>query len=93
MHYSGYTSLNIIWYNERVQKSFLHIALGDSYGNYENALSKSKLETLEERRKHLCIKVAKKTTAKHQKHRNWFIPESRPNTISLKEMLRPLLEE
>ena len=32
---------------ERVQKSFLHIALGDCYGRYENALDVSGLETLE----------------------------------------------
>ena len=68
---------------ERVQKSFLHIALGDRYVNYENALSVGKLETLEERRKTLCINFAKKA-AKHPKHRNWFVPESGPNTRSEK---------
>ena len=68
---------------ERVQKSFLHIALGDSYGDYDNALSISKLETLEERRKNLCIKFAKKA-AKHPKHKDWFVPESKPNTRSEK---------
>ena len=68
---------------KRVQKSSLHIALGDGYGDYENALSISKLETLEERRKNLCIKFAKKA-AKHPKHKDWFVPESKPNTRSEK---------
>ena len=68
---------------ERVQKSFLHIALGSNYANYENALSKSKLETLEDRRKQLCLNFAVKA-AKHPKHSNWFVPESGPNTRSVK---------
>ena len=39
---------------ERVQKSFLQIALGKKYCGYENALELCELETLEERRLKLC---------------------------------------
>ena len=39
---------------ERVQKSFLHIALGNSYKTYESALEITGLETLENRRLKLC---------------------------------------
>ena len=35
---------------ERVQKSFLHIAFGTNYGNYETALDRANLDTLESRR-------------------------------------------
>ena len=60
---------------ERVQKSFLHIALGENYGNYEDALKTTNLESLEERRMLLCTKFAKKS-AKHPKHKSWFQPNT-----------------
>ena len=58
---------------ERVQKSFLHIALGENYCNYEDALKTTNLESLEERRILLCTKFAKKS-AQHPKHKTWFQP-------------------
>ena len=45
---------------ERIQKVALRIILGDSYQCYENALTITKLQTLHERRKDLCLKFAKK---------------------------------
>ena len=45
---------------ERIQKVALRIILGDSYQSYENALAITKLQTLHERRKDLCLKFAKK---------------------------------
>ena len=45
---------------ERVQKSALKIILKDSYQSYENALNKLDIETLEDRRKVLCLQFAKK---------------------------------
>ena len=45
---------------ERVQKSALKIILGSNYVNYSNALNVLKLQSLEERRKSLCLKFAKK---------------------------------
>ena len=56
---------------ERVQKTALHIILGDSYHSYVNALDIVKLETLEARRHKLCLKFARKAAA-HPKHSNWF---------------------
>ena len=44
---------------ERVQKVALRIILGDCYLDYENALNLTKLKTLSERRKDLCLKFAK----------------------------------
>ena len=68
---------------ERVQKTFMYIVLGNNYINYESALDKTQLETLENRRMLLCIKFAQKAS-KHPKHKNWFCPntETGPNTRS-----------
>ena len=62
---------------ERVQKAFLHGALGQTYTSYEHALDVSKLETLESRIESLCLNFAKKA-AKHPKNRQWFV-ETDPN--------------
>ena len=43
-----------------INKVALRIILGDSYQCYENALTITKLQTLHERRKDLCLKFAKK---------------------------------
>ena len=67
-----------------IQKSFLHIALGNVYLDYENALVKSNLETLEERRTKICLKFAKKS-AKHPKHRNWFVENHPPGPATRSE--------
>ena len=56
---------------ERVQKTSLHIILGDEYVSYQNALSITSLEPLDARRKRLCSKFATKAV-KHNKHSNWF---------------------
>ena len=45
---------------ERVQKSALRVIMGPRYTNYSDALMKLNLQTLDERRKLLCIKFAKK---------------------------------
>ena len=45
-------SLNI----ERVQKSAFHVILGQKYNSYNNACSYLKVQTLYERRQHLCLK-------------------------------------
>ena len=56
---------------ERVQKSALHIVLGNGYISYDNALKISNLETLEKRRDKLSLKFALKAE-KHQKFKKWF---------------------
>ena len=45
---------------ERVQKSALRVILGPKYINYSDALEKLNLQSLDERRKYLCLKFAKK---------------------------------
>ena len=45
---------------ERVQKVALRLILREEYDNYQHALEMSNLETLETRRKALCLKFAKK---------------------------------
>ena len=45
---------------ERVQKVALQIILGSDYKTYSNALNFLDLETLKERREHLCLQFAKK---------------------------------
>ena len=52
---------------ERVQKTFLNIALGVNYQNYENALKKANLECLETRKLKLCTNFARKSL-NHHKH-------------------------
>ena len=76
---------------ERVQKSFLHIALGHDYCDYESALDESNLEMLSTRRTRLCKSFALKTL-KHAKHHHWFVKtELGPNTRSVKPALKPPL--
>ena len=43
---------------ERVQKVALRIMLKDEYVDYQNALQKTEMETLEERREVLCLNFA-----------------------------------
>ena len=77
---------------ERVQKSFLHIALGNDYLSYENALEIAGMETLKLRRLHLCHKFAQKSL-KDKKHSHWFQynenlgPTTRRQKPKLKEPL------
>ena len=58
---------------ERIQKSALHISLGEDYVSYNNALKLSGLHKLSERRKKLCLTFAKKAL-KHCKFSQWFKP-------------------
>ena len=77
---------------ERVQKTFLHILLGQNYLNYEFALDVSGLESLELRRTALCLRFAKKT-AKNPKHQHWFkmsgsgVPNTRSEKLKYKQPL------
>ena len=45
---------------ERVQKSALKVILGKRYTTYSDALKNLNIESLEDRRKSLCLKFAKK---------------------------------
>ena len=76
---------------ERGQKSFLHIVLGQQYGNYQEALDQIDLESLETRRLSICEKFAKKSL-KHPKHKSWFVVNNRgADTRSMKPDLKPPL--
>ena len=69
---------------ERVQKSALHIMMGEGYLSYNNALRVLSLETIESRRNLLCLKFARKCE-KHEKFRNWFkLNQKTTNTRSKK---------
>ena len=56
---------------ERVQKCAFKIILKENYKSYENALRILDLEKLNERRRYLCLKFAKKCI-KHQKKKELF---------------------
>ena len=56
---------------ERVQKAFLRIVLDQDYKDYENALMKLEMDTLEKRRTKICFTFALKAS-KDPKHYKWF---------------------
>ena len=56
---------------ERVQKSAVRIILNKPYENYYEALDQIDLESLADRREHLCLKLAKKMYIK-RKDRKYF---------------------
>ena len=56
---------------ERIQKTALHIILGDAYKSYNSALKNTGLEKLSDRRKKICLKFAKRAL-KHSKFSRWF---------------------
>ena len=56
---------------ERVQKTALKIILQEGYVSYSNALDKTGLSTLFERRSKLCLKFAK-SCLKHEEMKNMF---------------------
>ena len=56
---------------ERVQKTVLHIILGDNYNSYSSALKATGLQKLSERRKKLSLTFAK-NALKTPKFSNWF---------------------
>ena len=75
---------------ERIQKCAFRILLGNDYISYENALHILQMETLKMRRKHICLKFAKKAI-KHKRFENWFIPNvSNVNTRSDKLEYKPV---
>ena len=57
---------------ERVQRTALHVIMGESFIDYKNALLACGLERLDERRMKLIISFAKKT-AKNPKFAHWFL--------------------
>ena len=77
---------------ERVQKAAFSIILGDQYFNYKNALKYLECESLNSRRKRLCLNFAKKSE-KHPKYQNWFVKntqEVKPATRTEKTIYKPV---
>ena len=58
---------------ERLQKTALHIILGDQYKSYSSALKATRLSKLSERRRKTCMKFAKRAQ-KNTKFSKWFKP-------------------
>ena len=77
---------------ERVQKSALSIILGPDYICYENALERTKLERLDQRRIKLSLSFAKKAV-NHPQHSSWFNLEQTDKQIhtrSVKPLCKPV---
>ena len=66
---------------ERVQKSALRIILNNQYVNYNDALEIVDLETLEERRKYLCLKFAKNSLHGQKTQKMFPLKRKIQNTI------------
>ena len=65
---------------ERIQKTALHVILGECYRSYNQALKQCGLVKLSDRRRLLCITFAKKSL-KDKKFSKWFKPSgNHPNT-------------
>ena len=62
---------------ERIQKSALHIILGDQYESYNQAIKSTGLKNLELRRQDICLKFALRAET-HWKHKKWFKPNTKP---------------
>ena len=75
---------------ERVQRSALHIIMGDQYLSYEHALKSCGLSRLAERREKICKKFALRAT-KHSKFKSWFNPETRTNNRVQRPCYRPVV--
>ena len=71
----------VVWHNslsrknikdlERVQKTAVRIILGKRFSNYKNGLKILNLDTLNDRRKKICLKFAK-NCLKNEKVKNMF---------------------
>ena len=58
---------------ERVHKCALHTIMGDSYLNYDHAVSQLGVEKLSDRRPKMCLSFALRLE-KHKTYSNWFHP-------------------
>ena len=76
-----------IYQIERVQKCALHIILGETYGDYKNALQTLNCETLNTRRVKLCENFAKKAS-KSIRFSNWFTLNTTQPTITTRKHMK-----
>ena len=68
---------------ERIQKRACRIILGSAYTSYTEALSCTGLQTLEDRRLHLCTEFANKCLTS-EKYFDWFPLNTRTHSMSLR---------
>ena len=71
---------------ERVQKSALHIILGQRYDSYRAAMKQTGSKTLFERRRKICLKFAQKSL-KNEKFCKWF-KENKSETSTRQEQMK-----
>ena len=71
---------------ERVQKAALRIIIGKEYINYEDALLKADMESLEDRREQLCKNFAEKSIkSRNIRASNMFKENEKVHTMNLRE--------
>ena len=70
---------------ERVQKSALHIILGQRYDSYRAAMKQTGSKTLFERRRKICLKFAQKSL-KNEKFCKWFKENKSENSTRQEQM-------
>ena len=73
---------------EKVQKNAMKLIAGTSYRDYIGSITKFKLDTLDARRKKICLKFAKKCF-KNERFKQWFKLKPSPNTRYKEKYLRP----
>ena len=93
---------------ERIQKSAVRLILGNKYSSYQEALQRLNIQTLKERRKHLCAKFAEKcletSKTKHmfksyiknhsmETRQNRIVMESKVKTNRMKNSAIPYMEK
>ena len=61
---------------------------GTSYRDYIGTLKKFDLDTLDARRKKICLKFAK-TSLKNDRFKHWFKLKPSPNTQNKEKFIRP----
>ena len=73
---------------EKVQKTAMKLISGSSYRDYIGSLKKFNLDTLDPRRKKICLKFAKNCT-KNDRFKHWFKLKPPPNTRYKDKYVRP----
>ena len=71
---------------ERVQKRALKIILGSNYTTYDDVLANCNLQSLNDRRKSLCVVFYKRTTERTNQFKQFIPPKN--NTRVLRNKLK-----
>ena len=73
---------------EKVQKNAIKLISGPAYRDYIGAIKSFKLDTLDARRKKLCLKFAKKSV-KSERFKHWFKLKPSMNTRNKEKYQKP----